>query len=62
MKLNLELEGLGERRDFSLFGSLLHSWKVEFRPNIWSIIILEYLIFIISDKFMRGLLQRNRQH
>ena len=49
MELELEPEGLEEKRDLFLFGCLFFGWEVELRPNIWSIIVLEYLIVIISD-------------
>ena len=56
MDFKLKLEGLRERRNDYLFEPFLYSWKVELRPNLWSIIVLKYLIMIITDKFMRGLL------
>ena len=45
-----------EKRSFSFVELLLYGWKVEFRPNFWSIIVLKYLVMIISEKFVRGLL------
>ena len=57
MELELEQEGLRNRRDLYLFESLFNGCVIELRPSLCSIIILEYLIMIISDKFVRGLLQ-----
>ena len=53
---SLEFEGLEENRSLSFVESLPYGWEVELRPNLWSIIVLQYLIMIISNKFVRGLL------
>ena len=62
MDLELDKEGSGERRDHIFFvGSLFYCWEVELRPKIWSIIVIEYLIMIISNKFVRNSLQLHCQ-
>ena len=56
IEFELKLEGSEERRNDYLFEPLLYSWEFNLRQNIWSIIVLEYLIMMISDKFVRELL------